>query len=54
MHDLLIRGGQVVDGSGNVGFRAAVGIDGETVQVLRGDVSNVEAARRIDARDKIV
>jgi N-acyl-D-amino-acid deacylase len=54
MFDVLIAGGQVVDGSGNVGFRAAVGIDGETVQVLRGDVSNVEAARRIDARDKIV
>jgi N-acyl-D-amino-acid deacylase len=54
MFDLLIAGGQVIDGSGNVGFSAAVGIDGETVHILRGDVSDVEAARSIDARGKVV
>ena len=48
MLDLLITGGQVVDGTGNVGFYAAVGIEGEMVRVLRGDVSQVQAARRID------
>jgi N-acyl-D-aspartate/D-glutamate deacylase len=34
--DVLIRGGQVIDGSANVGFRAAVGIAGDTVSILRG------------------
>src|SRR5947209_19915832 len=37
--DVLIRGGLIIDGSGNVGFRGAVGIEGETLRVLRGDVS---------------
>jgi N-acyl-D-amino-acid deacylase len=54
MFDVLIAGGQVIDGSGNVGFSAAVGIDGETLHVLRGDVSHLEAAHRIDARGKVV
>src|SRR5581483_12382801 len=52
--DLLITGGQIVDGSGNVGFGGAIGIDGETLRVLRGDVSDVQAARTIDARGKVV
>jgi N-acyl-D-amino-acid deacylase len=54
MFDVLITGGQVIDGSGNVGFRASVGIDGDTVAILRGDVSNVESARVIDATDRVV
>jgi N-acyl-D-amino-acid deacylase len=54
MFDVLIAGGQVVDGSGNVGFSAAVGITGETVHILRGDVAEVEATRTIDARGKVV
>src|SRR5918912_1069171 len=52
--DLLIAGGQIIDGSGNVGFRGAVGIDGETVRILRGDVSDVQAAHVIDATGHIV
>ena len=47
--DVLISGGDIIDGSGNVGFHGAVGVDGETVVVLRGDVSHLEAARVIDA-----
>ncbi len=54
MFDVLISGGQVVDGSGNVGFRAAVGIAGDRVSILRGDVSSVEAARVVDATDRVV
>ncbi len=54
MFDVLISGGQVIDGSGNVGFRAAVGIQGETVAIVRGDVSEVEAARVIDATNRVV
>lgn len=54
MLDLLIRGGLVVDGTGNPGFYAAVAVEGERVAILRGDVSAVTAARTIDATGKIV
>ena len=52
--DVLITGGQVIDGSGNVSFLAAVGISGDTVSVLRGNVSNVEAERVINATNRVV
>jgi N-acyl-D-amino-acid deacylase len=54
MFDLLITGGQIIDGTGSVGFYGAVGVEGESVQVLRGDVSSVEAARTIDATGCVV
>jgi N-acyl-D-amino-acid deacylase len=54
MFEFLIVGGHLVDGSGNVAFPGSVGIRGETVHLLRGDVSDVEAGRRIDASGKIV
>jgi N-acyl-D-amino-acid deacylase len=52
--DLLIKNGLIVDGTGNPGFYGAVGIQGETVHILRGDGSAVEAARVIDASDHVV
>ena len=52
--DVLIAGGQIIDGSGNVAFRAAVGIDGEIVHIVHGDVSSFEATRVIDATGRIV
>jgi len=52
--DLLIEGGTVIDGTGAAGFRAAVGIRGDRLGVLRGDVSGVVAARRIDATGMVV
>jgi len=52
--DLLIANGLVIDGTGNPGYRAAVGVEGDTLRVLRGDVSSVEAARTIDASDCVV
>jgi len=54
MLDLLIRNGLVIDGTGNPGFYAAVGVENERVVVLRGDVSNVQAARVVDATGHIV
>src|SRR5690348_1985878 len=54
MFDVLIVGGQIVDGSGNVPFPATIGITGEQLTLLRGDVSTVEAMRRIDASGRIV
>jgi N-acyl-D-amino-acid deacylase len=54
MLDLLITGGLIVDGTGNPGFYAAVGVEGERVRILRGDVAGVQAARTIDAAGRIV
>jgi N-acyl-D-amino-acid deacylase len=54
MLDLLITGGLVVDGTGNPGYYAAVGVEGERVRVLRGALDGVDAARVIDARGRVV
>jgi N-acyl-D-amino-acid deacylase len=52
--DLLIRGGLVVDGTGSPGFYAAIGVEGESVRILRGDVSAIKAQRIIDASGHVV
>ena len=54
MLDLLIVGGMVINGSGNPGFYGAVGVEGEDVHVFRGDISDVEAVRVIDATGRVV
>ena len=54
MLDLLIKNGLIIDGSGNPGYYGAVGVKGDTVRVLRGDLSSVKAARTIDAADHVV
>ena len=54
MFDLLIKDGRVVDGTGQTWFRASLGVSGDTVQVIRGDVSSVEASRVIDASRYVV
>ncbi len=54
MLDLLIANGMVIDGSGSPGFRAAVLVDGETITIHRGDASDLEAARVIDATGHVV
>ena len=51
--DLLIRGGQVLDGSGVAARSADVGIRGDRI-VLVGDGSRVQAARVIDASRLVV
>ncbi len=54
MLDLFIRGGMIIDGTGNPGFYGAVGVEGEQMRILRGDLAGVEAARVIDATGRIV
>ena len=54
MLDLLITNGLVIDGTASPGFHAAVGVQGDTVSIHRGDVSDLEAARTIDAAGRVV
>ncbi len=54
MLDLLIKGGQIIDGAGNPGYYAALGIDRNKIHILRGDVSRVQADKVIDATGRVV
>ena len=54
MLDLLIKGGQIIDGTGNPGFYGSLGIEGDKVAVFRGDASHLEAQRTVDATGKVV
>lgn len=51
--EVLIRGGEVVDGTGGPRKRADVGIDGGRITAV-GDLSGSEAAEVIDAGNKVV
>src|SRR5919199_6142262 len=53
MLDVIIRGGRVVDGTGAPWVRADVGIQGEKVAAV-GNLEGAQAAREINARDKLV
>src|SRR5579884_798104 len=53
MTDYIIRGGEVVDGSGRPRFRADVAISGDRIAAV-GDVPKAAGAREIDAAGKIV
>ena len=48
MFDVVITGGTVVDGSGKAGYRADVGVKGETIEAI-GDLPAAPARRVIDA-----
>jgi N-acyl-D-amino-acid deacylase len=54
MLDVLISGGLIIDGTGSAGYYGAVGVEHESVRLLRGDVSQVEASRTIDATGQVV
>ena len=51
--DLIIRGGQVIDGSGQQPQRVDVGVTGDRITRV-GDLSRVRAGREIDATGLIV
>ena len=52
MHDLIIRNGTVVDGSGNAARDADIAVDGDRITAV-GEVGG-HATREIDARGKVV
>jgi N-acyl-D-amino-acid deacylase len=52
-HDLIIRNGTIVDGTGAAGYRADVAIDGDRITAI-GDLSAAAATREIDAAGLIV
>ncbi len=52
-YDVLIRGGRVVDGSGNPWFRGDVAIEGDRI-VAVGQLGTVQARRVIDATGLVV
>ena len=54
MLDLLIKNGLIIDGTGNPGYYASIGVEGDTVRILRGNASSVEAAKTIDATGHVV
>lgn len=51
-HDLVIRGGHIVDGLLNPGFSGDIAIDGDTITAI-GDVSG-QGKREIDAQGAVV
>ena len=52
-HDLIIKGGSVVDGTGSEAFQADIAIDGDSITRI-GNLTDASAARTIDASGKIV
>ena len=54
MFDLLIKSGQIVNGSGNPGYYGAVGVEGDRIRILQGDVSPIQVARVIDATGRVI
>ena len=47
-HDLIIRGGSVLDGTGADAVRADVAVDGDRISAI-GDLADATATREIDA-----
>ncbi|MCD5398877.1 MAG: amidohydrolase family protein, partial [Dehalococcoidia bacterium] len=54
MLDLLIKNGFIIDGTGNPGFYGSVGVEEDTVTIIRGSTEAVDATREIDATGRIV
>ena len=53
MGSILIRGGNIVDGTGKKPFRADIAIEGDTITEI-GGLENMQADRIIDAENRMV
>jgi N-acyl-D-amino-acid deacylase len=53
MTDLILRGGEVIDGTGRMRFRADVAVAGDRIAAV-GDVSKASSAREIDVSGLVV
>ena len=54
MVDLLFTNGTVIDGTGAPGYRASVAVTGDTLQIIPGDPSAVDAGRIVDAAGYVI
>ena len=54
MFDVLIKGGTIIDGTGNVGFKGSVAIEKDRLKIITGNTSTIEATSIIDASHYIV
>ena len=54
MVDLLFANGTVIDGTGSAGYRASVAVTGDTIQIITGDASSVDAGRTVDASGYVI
>jgi len=54
MIECLIKNGTVIDGTGNVGFKADIGIESNRLLVLTGDTSGIQASKFVDATGCVV
>ena len=52
-YDLLIKNGQIVDGTGSAAYRADLAVKGDEIAVIRSKI-RASAKRVIDAKDKVV
>ena len=52
-HDLIIRNGTIVDGTGADAYRGDVAVDGQRITAI-GDLSNETATREVDATGLVV
>ncbi len=49
VYDLVIRNGQIIDGSGKPAYRADIGIQGDTIAVLQTNDQPIKGIKEIDA-----
>lgn len=54
MFDVFIREGTIIDGTGNLGFKGGLAIEGDRLKILVGDTSSIQAAHIIDAAGYII